>query len=575
MPFKRSIFSKIISMICLLLIPIVLLYSYSNKVSTDVVEDEIIKSNVSRLSFFIQQADSTADQLWKAGFNLSRDPDATKLSFKSILGSSYDVIQTKDLISSKVAIQSNTFGWINAFTIFAPSTHQVITTNSAVTYDASDLKSVGTEKWHYQKIITNHGEGYNFIHYLTEPYMAKLDLNKANLIVEITFSVDNLSHMLDQLKLGSNGDPFLYNAEYEPITGSANQRELLPQVAQQLRGMNLGDAGNEVIELNDRKYILNYEKSKTLGWYLVDYIPLEELLIPITHNRKIFYLSTGLLLMLSLLAAALLYRNVQLPIRELVHGVKAMKRGNYSVRVPIKTNNEFKYLFIQFNHMSEEIQKLIENVYDEKIRVREATLKQLQSQINPHFLYNSFAFIQSMAQMENNEAIIAVTHHLSKYYRYTTRVENQIGNLAEEIDLIRNYLEIHQMQMHRLQYAIDIPPGMIPMTIPKLLLQPIVENAIIHGIGPKLGIGVIQITGAQTESACTIIIEDNGVGVNAETLDKLEAKLKETLDDDMGCGLWNIQQRLIHQFGTASGLYLEISPLGGLRVTIRIIKGGD
>jgi two-component system sensor histidine kinase YesM len=575
MPSKLSIFSKIIIMICLLLVPIVFLYSYSNKVSTDVVEAEIIKSNVNRLSFFIQQADTTADQLWKAAFNLSKDPDATKLTFKSVLGNSYDVIQSKDLISSKVGIQSNTFGWINEFTIFAPSTHQVITTNSVLKYNANDLKSFGTEKWNYRKISTDQGEGYYFIHYLTEPFMSKLDSNKANLIVEVAFSVDNISHMLDQLKLGSNGDPFFYNTDYEPITGSDNQRNLTTQVIQKLQRMNLGDAGSEEFELNNRKYILTYEKSKTLDWYLIDYIPLEEMLLPITDNRKIFYLSTGLLLMLSLLAAALLYRHVQLPIKELIRGVKTMKRGDYSVRVPLKTNNEFKYLFIQFNHMSEEIQRLIENVYEEKIQVREATMKQLQSQINPHFLYNSFAFIQSLAQLENKEAIIAVTHHLSRYYRHTTRVDNQIGTLAEEIELIRNYLEIHQMQMHRLQYSIDIPSDMLSLSIAKLMLQPIVENAVIHGIAPKLGVGVIRITGAQTELELTISIEDNGVGIDREKLKRLEAKLKETMDDDMGCGLWNIQQRLIHQFGAASGLYFEISPLGGLRVKIRIIKGGN
>ncbi|MDG0792267.1 sensor histidine kinase [Cohnella ginsengisoli] len=296
---------------------------------------------------------------------------------------------------------------------------------------------------------------------------------------------------------------------------------------------------------------------------------------PITNSRHLFYISTGLLLALSLLAAALLYRNVQVPIRELIRGVQKLKRGDYSARLSAKTNNEFQYLFLQFNHMTEEIQRLIENVFAEKLRVREATLKQLQSQINPHFLYNSFAFIQSMAQLDNRDAIIAVTQHLSKYYRYTTRVEKQTGSLEEEMALIRNYLEIHAMKMHRLQYAIDIAPELLPMELPRLLLQPIVENAIIHGIGMKPGAGIIRIAAEKTETGADIVVDDNGAGLDPDGLARLRAKLLATMDDEMGCGLWNIRQRVVHQFGAESDLLLDASPLGGLRVTIRMVQHGQ
>lgn len=571
MPFKLSIFNKMLILLCLLLIPIVFLYSYGNQVGTDVIEREIKKSNGSRLSFFIQQVNSTADQLWKAAFNLSRDPDVSKLMFQSIQNASYDVLKTKELLAAKADLQSNTFGWTNEFTIFAPETRQTISTNPTLQYDVSHLQSEETKSWNYRKIVTDHGKGYYFIHYLTEPYMAKLDTNKANLIVEVAFSANNISVMLDQLQHGSSGNPFLYHPDYEPITGIKVDREQLAQVVEKLHSLNLDHSGYKELAIQGRNYMITYEKSDALDWYLVDYIPLGELMQPITNSRNLFYISTGLLLVFSLLAAALLYRNVQVPIRELIRSVQKLKRGDYSARVSAKTNNEFQYLFVQFNHMTEEIQRLIENVFVEKLRVREATLKQLQSQINPHFLYNSFAFIQSMAQLDNKDAIIAVTQHLSQYYRYTTRVEKQTGSLEEEIELIRNYLEIHAMKMHRLQYEIDIPDELRMVKLPRLLLQPIVENAIVHGIGMKPGAGIIRITAVKTEGVTEIVVDDNGAGLDTEGLTKLKAKLLETMDDEMGCGLWNIRQRLVHQFGAESDLLLDVSPFGGLRVTIRII----
>ena len=159
MPFRLSIFNKISIFLCLLLVPTVFLYSYANQVGTGVIEREIKKSYGSRLSFFIQQADSTADQLWKAAFNLCRDPDAAKLMFKSIRNASYDVLTTKELISAKADLQSNTFGWNNEFTIFAPETGQTISTNSLLQYDVEHLQSEETETWSYRRIVTDQGEG--------------------------------------------------------------------------------------------------------------------------------------------------------------------------------------------------------------------------------------------------------------------------------------------------------------------------------------------------------------------------------------------------------------------------------
>ncbi|MFD2332578.1 histidine kinase [Cohnella sp. GCM10020058] len=575
MPSKLSIFNKMLILLCLLLVPIVCLYSYGNQVGTHVIEREIKKSNGSRLSFFIQQVNATADQLWKAAFNLSRDPDMPKLMSPAIQNASYDTLQTKELLEEKADLQSNTFGWTNELTIFAPETGQTVSTNARLQYDASRLQAEEAKTWNYRKIVTDNGEGYYFVHYLTEPYMAVLDTSKAKLVVEVAFAADNISAMLDQLQHGSSGNPFLYRPGYEPITGKTAGGEQLAQVVAKLYATRLGHSGSLEMAIDGRSYLITYEQSDVLDWYLVDYTPLGELLQPITDTRHLFYVSTGLLLALSLLAAALLYRNVQVPIRELIRSVQKLKRGDYSARVSARTNNEFQYLFIQFNHMTEEIQRLIENVFAEKLRVREATLKQLQSQINPHFLYNSFAFIQSMAQLDNREAIIAVTQHLSKYYRYTTRVEKDTGSLEEEIELIRNYLEIHAMKMHRLQYEIDIPPEWLPIRLPRLLLQPIVENAIIHGIGKKPGAGLIRIAAAKQAEGVDIVVDDNGAGLDTDGLARLRAKLLKTMDDEMGCGLWNIRQRIVHQFGAESDLLLEASPLGGLRVTIRIVRHED
>ncbi len=121
--------------------------------------------------------------------------------------------------------------------------------------------------------------------------------------------------------------------------------------------------------------------------------------------------------------------------------------------------------------MAEQIQELIEKVYKETLRSREATLKQLQSQINPHFLYNCLFYIKNMASLGEKEAVVAMSLNLGEYYRYTTRLENPMTTIREEMKLIQNYLEIQTMRMQRLGYEIAIPEDMMELEIPRLLIQ--------------------------------------------------------------------------------------------------------
>ncbi|HIW31589.1 MAG TPA: histidine kinase, partial [Candidatus Paenibacillus intestinavium] len=228
----------------------------------------------------------------------------------------------------------------------------------------------------------------------------------------------------------------------------------------------------------------------------------------------------------------------------------------------------FSYLFERFNDMTAETERLIEKVYMEELRLREANVKQLQSQINPHFLYNCFALIRSLARLNKTESVMTISMHLSKYYRYTTRIEKLTATLDEELQLLRSYLEIQQFHIQHMSYRIEIPESMLDLEIPRLLLQPIAENAVLHGIEQYDGDGLITIWAETIGNVHSIIVEDNGVGMTVEQLEKLEHKLIETPDDNSGCALWNIRQRMIFQFGSEASIRFTIRPEGGLTVRL-------
>nr|WP_245363326.1 sensor histidine kinase [Cohnella thailandensis] len=218
--------------------------------------------------------------------------------------------------------------------------------------------------------------------------------------------------------------------------------------------------------------------------------------------------------------------------------------------------------------MAKEIQLLVESVYEEQIRSKDARLKQLQAQVNPHFLYNCLAYITSMNELDDREAVSSMAHNLADYYRYTTRSDKETATLREELSMIENYLNIQRMRMPRLRFSIDVPETMEEMIVPKLTIQPVVENAVLHGIELKPGEAEIRITGSMEQGFCYLHVDDNGTGLPEERIQAMDKSMRLTTESDIGYGLWNVSQRLQLMFGPSAGVCFSPSPLGGLRVRL-------
>jgi two-component system sensor histidine kinase YesM len=565
-PYKLNIFSKIVILLILLLIPILLLYAFTNRITNNVVQDQIQSSNLNQLSFFLNQLDSDIEQLSMFPAILGSDPYIREFIDKT--GSPpFDVLKAQSRITEKLSLQSVSSGWANELTIVIPREKQVL--SSSIFLNGTDVwpwSSPIHNTWKYEGPSDGKTDG-SFIREISEPTRAKF-VEQARVIFQVRFSDQNVLNLLDIYKQDRKSDPFLFNAQYGSILNSTSNRSIVDQIIGQVEGQVLPEFGQQKFEIDRQQYLVSFVKSKQLGWYLMDYVPVQQILSPITKTRNLFYVSIGLLLMLSILASFLLYRNVQIPIGQLIRGVQRMKRGDLSVRIEYNSKNEFDYLIQRFNEMAEQIQVLVEDVYAEKIRSREATLKQLQSQIHPHFLYNSLFFIINSAELEDKESVVAMAHNLAEFYRYTTRVENQTVRLKDELDLVRHYLIIQNLRIHRLNYDISVPEAMMDEWIPRLILQPLVENAIIHGIDRSMKSDLITITGEQEDSYNRLIVEDNGNGLSDEELEQLHKQLQAPMSDEIGCGTWNVHHRLYYQFGEGSGLTFQRGPNGGLRAVL-------
>jgi two-component system sensor histidine kinase YesM len=570
MSYRRNTFHRLVAMIITLVIAMILMYSYSHQTSIRVIENQLTMDSLDKLTFLQKEMESNVEQLDKLTQIVGNDTGVRDfVSPKTEQESKYISIQKKSDLMDVLSWYSLTSNWENRLTVYSPETHEQIGNGffNPSPYDSAYMKDYVSKGWQYIPPKSSQ-EGY-FVRMVVYPPSLSNNIEQADFFVEMKFSDINLVSMLDHYQFTASSDPFLFHPEYSPILSHKSDGPKVQELIAKLKETALSDSGNLTATLSDGdSYLISYFRSSSLDWYLIDYVPLQEIIGPIQQKRNLFFIGTSILLLMSMLLTFSLYRNVQLPIKELIHNVQKLKQGNYSVRLTRKPDNEFSFLYSKFNDMAEQIQDLIEKVLAEKLRVKEATLKQLQSQINPHFLYNCLFFIVGMARQRDHEAVEVMAQNLSDYYRYSTRLDQEETTIQEELDLIKNYMYIQNMRMDRLQYEIDIPEELQSIRIPRLLLQPIVENAVIHGIEPKEGIGIIRITMCKMHNQYRFSVEDNGLGMPEEERRSLYQRITQTHYEGTGFALWNTHQRLFIRYGEEAGIQIEPSPLGGLKVTL-------
>jgi len=565
---RVNLFTKIVLILVVMLLPIMGLYFFSNRTSTDVLRDELNDSNTNRLVFFQNQVDANISSISLWPNLLIHDPDISVLrdTFNFAGGPlTLDMITLINRIQKKLSIQENSSNWQSSLYIYSPVLGRVVSSNDVDSYDDVDLKQRMKQGW---QVIEDQDGQYRFSLFTATPYNAFNRPEKANLIIEVQFDSRNIALMLDKFKSDGRRDPFFYKKDVGVIYSSSANRKVAEELIGFLESHGTMELSNQTVTLDGKHYLVNTQRSDTTEWNLIDYIPLNDVIGPIRDTNRMFYLTVGSLLLMSSVLAYVLYAQVQAPLKQLVSSFHKLKMEDYSVRLKPKGKGEFGYVFLRFNSMVRQIQELFEKVYLEQIHVREARLKQLQSQINPHFFYNCFSFISSMAKLKNNSAIVAMSENLSHYYRYTTRQERDFVSLSEELDFVGSYLEIQKLRRNQLKVSIELPPRLRKIEIPPLIVQPLVENAVLHGIEEKSGEGLIQLTVSEVQGQYRIIVDDNGRGMDEAGRRELARRLSAPMDDKTGCGLWNVNQRMQLRFGDKSGISIEESPFGGLRVTL-------
>jgi two-component system sensor histidine kinase YesM len=316
--------------------------------------------------------------------------------------------------------------------------------------------------------------------------------------------------------------------------------------------------------------LIVYEKLSNNDWMLVSRTPVKALTKPVNDftNRTIVIGSLSLLV--STLLASVFSSRMITPLKELSQGMKAIEVGNYAISLPIRSKDEVGYISSSFNRMAREINRLIMKVYETELVKKNAEIKTLQSQINPHFLYNTLGIIDSLSSMEGDGRVSLIS-------RYNISGED-ISTLEAEMQQIRLYLSIQKIRFDsRFDYSIYLEPGLEAIPIPKMLFQPLVENSVLHGISHSVGGGTVRVESTRdSRGDVQVRVWNNGTPIDAERqvwLRKmLLAKTKngEPYEERSSIGLLNVKARIQLLYGEDYGIEFESCEELGTTFTLTI-----
>jgi len=548
----KSIYLIFLLFVIMILTSLAIIYRYS----TGSLQDSLIR--IAQLQ--IEHSNSLLNQKTReiemeADWILNSN-DVKRL--QNIFESEYDpynyvmgIIGVKEVFKSR---QRTNVG-MSSFHLYWPHSQRIVSTENITTIDKVLLEKAEDNSW-----LIYTGKVYFIKRYITdwdktddEPYLF-IEMER-----DYLYRIKNMASGMEKggsLLILSNGKS-LYSTNSE-------EDALLLNIGHKKEDNFV----HEVSSSHGRYQLLTTEISKN-GLQLISYYPIDNMMKPIRDITRITTISLVIIMALGLIYMVLYYHDILLQLKILTGKLKQVEEGDLTTHIEELPKNEFYYVFQQFNQMTSKMGQLMSFIITEQKLRNQAELRQLQLQINPHFLYNSLSYIVTTA--DNQKAVTEMAVHLSNYYRYCT-LNKSVTTVGEEISYAKAYLAIMAIRK-RIEYIINVPTMLDKTPIIPLILQPIIENTIEHAIEKRENSKHIFIKGYQLLSgAIRFEISDDGDGLSEDDIEDLVRRLhNKHREDDDSVGLWNVNQRLINYYDESARLIFGRSIWGGLSVSFTIM----
>ncbi len=387
--------------------------------------------------------------------------------------------------------------------------------------------------------------------------------------IDLNYSA--ISELCDQSMVGNQGYAFIVDADGN-IVYHPQQQQLYNELQTENISLIMGtDQDTVLFGKGSGEKLYSISRSEKTGWTVVNCVRVEELLRKSNKAQSLYVLVAMGLMIVALFFSRFISRSITQPIQQLCDSMERVQEGDFSVSdIVVESQNEIGSLTKSFNVMTHRIQELMEQNIREQEAKRKSELKALQSQINPHFLYNTLDSIIWMAEGKKNEEVVLMTASLARLLRQSISNEDEVVSIGQEVEYARGYLTIQKMRYKdKMEFQIEVDPSILHIPLIKLVLQPVIENAIYHGLKYKESKGLLLVKGFMKNDNAVLQVIDNGVGMDEETLAHIYERHKVNYQSN-GVGVYNVQKRLQLYYGNEYGITYESKKGEGTTATITI-----
>ncbi len=347
-------------------------------------------------------------------------------------------------------------------------------------------------------------------------------------------------------------------------------RKVQPRWLEEIEATFQNGERNFILEWDEEKYDVFGQYNGLTGWKTYSVVAVHDIFPQAAQLRGTIAMIVMLAVFVALVMVTVISYSITAPIRELSNAMRQVEQENFDIEIRSRRKDEIGHLITSFTYMVGRIRQLIYEVYQKKIEQKNAEIRALQAQINPHFLYNTLDSINWMLIERDEQDISDVVVSLGEILRYAIGGQNHLVPLRSEVRYIESYLFIQKNRLEeRLNYQWELDEEALDVLVPKLIMQPLVENAVIHGIEPLKKGGMLLMKAWVEEETLLIRVTDNGEGMNQEELEALREKLSRK-DEIENIGMRNIQRRIELTFGLEQAMEIQSVKGEGTTITIRM-----
>lgn len=562
---KLLVYQKIVIVFTVLIIPVYLINLWMNIMGQTFMKREYSNSSMSNVTFYARQLDDQISFIRNQHLQLLNDSNLQKINFLGETLDGFEEVQLVDKVKERLATIHNSSDYLVNVGVYIKSYNRTISTRGGI----ADLPN---GEWDLMESLF-YGEPKPSLYNAADRLFFIESSNNDNVISYLELSKRKFEETLNQLvQYEKDAGAVLADDSYARHISVRYDPGIVQGISANFQN-EVKKAADSFILTNDNKsYRITYHRIGSLGWTLYAYMDENQITKPLRAFNVWFVILSLVSLGIILVFAFSVNLMIHKPVNKLIRAFKMLEMDQFHVAMKSKGDTEFDDLYRSFDSMVEKMNLYIQQNYEQKIALQQSELKQLQSQINPHFLYNSFFNIYMICKSGDVDNASILAQKLGSYYQFITRSGSDDVPIDKEYRHALDYCDIQSIRFsNRIQvHFAELPERCRALTVPRLIVQPVVENAFEHAFENGVKRGNVYFSISYENAVLSICVEDDGSAMSDETLQALQYQLAYSSDIHEKTGLINVCRRLRLKYGETSGVFVSRSQFGGLKAEIVI-----